>query len=618
MKKRFLTIVLSVCVALAMVPAIAFTAPAKAADPIMPGGVISDFTTATLDAALGAGNYEVNTTTSPYTIDLDGNVTFKLSNSLTVGADCIINTHGSTLDRGLTTTPGTGTGNVLIIGESGGTAVNVTIPFNYSTKITGGYAADGAGVKIVNGTLSTRGINITGNTATGNGGGVYVASGSTFNAQDSYIKSNNAANGGGVYIATGGKMTSTEAAIGGQGTDANIVSSNGGGIYVGGIFELAKNGSSNNGTMVSVNKKGNVNGANNNIYLPTGKRITIADGCTLKPYNDDIGQLFVTTEVAPTDTTPVTIVDANAYDYANVFMGDNDSDGDSYIDHAYSEAEGSKWKINLTSKAPTTAFTIELKPQSTTVDAGEDIVYDVILKQTNNYSFTYVQTAQNSSCAVSYDQLLQYKYRTGLMSVSNNATKGRLSINCNYGWVKKNTAYTLCSVIFTAPDNAATITNGTNGIYRIKDYSVVDAYSMILLRGFRNGQSVTLASNPTQADVLAGWLVQFNSNGGSTVADAYASRGGKVTKPADPTKSGSTFAGWYSDQALTTKYDFDSAVNAATTLYAKWTTNPAPSSDYKVDLVGNGGSGTGLSSYTAGTETALPTDWTKSGCTFAG
>lgn len=31
MKKRFLSVILSVCVALAMVPAIAFTAPAKAA-----------------------------------------------------------------------------------------------------------------------------------------------------------------------------------------------------------------------------------------------------------------------------------------------------------------------------------------------------------------------------------------------------------------------------------------------------------------------------------------------------------------------------------------------------------------------------------------------------------
>lgn len=38
MKKSFLSIVLSVCVALAMVPAIAFTAPAKAADTSMPGG----------------------------------------------------------------------------------------------------------------------------------------------------------------------------------------------------------------------------------------------------------------------------------------------------------------------------------------------------------------------------------------------------------------------------------------------------------------------------------------------------------------------------------------------------------------------------------------------------
>lgn len=511
--------------------------------------------------------------------------TYQLTNNITFKVSCSFDLYGSTLK-------GNSNGSVITVGSAGENAITVDMSSAYgSSTITGGSATNGGGINIVNGTVTNTNMIISGNTAANNGGGVYVSSGSTY--------------------------TAGEAAIGGEGTSANVATTgNGGGIYVGGTFELAKNGSSDNGTTVIVNKKGSVNGTNNNIYLPTGKRITIANGCTLKPYDNNIGQLFVTTEVAPTAAAPVTIVDANATDYANVFMGDNDSDNDSYIDHAYSEAEGSNWKINLTSRPPTTSFTIELKPQSTTVDAGKDITYDVILTQTNNYSFTYVHTAQYSKCAVSYDQLLQYSSSTGQMSVD--STNGRLAINCNYGWIKKNTAYTLCSVKFKAPDNAAAITNGTNGIYRIKDCSVVDQSSGILLTGFRFGQSVTLASNPTQADVLAGWLVQFNSNGGSTVADAYASRGGKVTKPADPTKSGSTFGGWYSDQALTAKYDFDSAVNAAATLYAKWTANAVPSSDYKVDLVGNGGSGTGLSSYTAGTETALPADWTRSGYTFAG
>lgn len=47
--------------------------------------------------------------------------------------------------------------------------------------------------------------------------------------------------------------------------------------------------------------------------------------------------------------------------------------------------------------------------------------------------------------------------------------------------------------------------------------------------------------------------------------------GGYATRPTDPTKAGYTFDGWYSDEALTTVYDFTTPVTGATTIYAKWT-----------------------------------------------
>ena len=67
--------------------------------------------------------------------------------------------------------------------------------------------------------------------------------------------------------------------------------------------------------------------------------------------------------------------------------------------------------------------------------------------------------------------------------------------------------------------------------------------------------------------------VTFNSNGGSAVAAQTVDNGGKATKPADPTKSGYTFGGWYSNSGCTTAFDFNSAVTADTTLYAKWNAN---------------------------------------------
>ena len=68
----------------------------------------------------------------------------------------------------------------------------------------------------------------------------------------------------------------------------------------------------------------------------------------------------------------------------------------------------------------------------------------------------------------------------------------------------------------------------------------------------------------------ATYTVTFNTNGGSMVSSKPVSSGGKMAKPADPTKDGYTFAGWYSDAALTKEYDFNASVTRNITVYAKW------------------------------------------------
>lgn len=68
------------------------------------------------------------------------------------------------------------------------------------------------------------------------------------------------------------------------------------------------------------------------------------------------------------------------------------------------------------------------------------------------------------------------------------------------------------------------------------------------------------------------YTVTFDSDGGTAVSPQAIEEGNKVTKPTDPTKSGNTFDGWYSDSSLTTAWDFDSdTVTTDVTLYAKWT-----------------------------------------------
>ena len=52
------------------------------------------------------------------------------------------------------------------------------------------------------------------------------------------------------------------------------------------------------------------------------------------------------------------------------------------------------------------------------------------------------------------------------------------------------------------------------------------------------------------------YTITFESNGGSSVTAITQDFGTTVTAPADPTKTGYTFAGWYSDIGLTTPYTF--------------------------------------------------------------
>lgn len=66
-------------------------------------------------------------------------------------------------------------------------------------------------------------------------------------------------------------------------------------------------------------------------------------------------------------------------------------------------------------------------------------------------------------------------------------------------------------------------------------------------------------------------IVAFETNGGSEIDPVEVNFGEKLAKPADPTKDGYIFAGWYTDEELTEAYDFDQEVTEDMYLYAKWT-----------------------------------------------
>ena len=86
------------------------------------------------------------------------------------------------------------------------------------------------------------------------------------------------------------------------------------------------------------------------------------------------------------------------------------------------------------------------------------------------------------------------------------------------------------------------------------------------------------------------WTITWNLNGG-TAGGAYPTqieKGAVLAKPADPTKAGNAFGGWYTNPGLTTAYDFDDTVTADLTLYAKWIEPGTPGLAYELIYVYGG------------------------------
>ena len=67
------------------------------------------------------------------------------------------------------------------------------------------------------------------------------------------------------------------------------------------------------------------------------------------------------------------------------------------------------------------------------------------------------------------------------------------------------------------------------------------------------------------------YTITFDTTGGSSISAQVVAENASGVEPDEPTRTGYSFAGWYSDSDLTVAYDFSSAVTSDITLYAKWT-----------------------------------------------
>ncbi|MBP3285200.1 MAG: InlB B-repeat-containing protein [Clostridia bacterium] len=92
-----------------------------------------------------------------------------------------------------------------------------------------------------------------------------------------------------------------------------------------------------------------------------------------------------------------------------------------------------------------------------------------------------------------------------------------------------------------------------------------------LLRDFGNRCKFIMPAENVEITIEKVYVITFNSNGGNRVVTKKMVAGEPYGTLPIPSKSGSTFAGWYSDSGLTTEVTSTDTVPASDhTLYAKW------------------------------------------------
>ncbi|MFR9582593.1 MAG: InlB B-repeat-containing protein [Rikenellaceae bacterium] len=128
--------------------------------------------------------------------------------------------------------------------------------------------------------------------------------------------------------------------------------------------------------------------------------------------------------------------------------------------------------------------------------------------------------------------------------------------------------------------------------------------------------STAITSNTT---LYAKWIadkctITFDCNGGLEMESQEWDYDSNITEPSKPTKTGYTFVGWYSNQSLTTSWDFSvDVVKGDMTLYAKWDIN-----SYTVTFNSNGGSDVSSQSIVYNTSAEEPASPTKVNYSFDG
>ncbi|MCD8036510.1 MAG: right-handed parallel beta-helix repeat-containing protein [Clostridiales bacterium] len=338
-RKKILSLLVSLAMALSMLPTVAFAADA---DVSTEQELLDAIDTAEDEDTITLSN-DIDLSET-LTIDADKNITIDLAGHAITGAG---DSRVITVDGELTLEDSGSTGTITGGSASNGGGVYVTGTFTMNGgTITGNTAIYGGGVYVYgsDAVFNMNGGIITNNTAedtekTTNGGGIYINKGTVI-MTDGEISENTADSGAGVCIGSGatftmsgGSIESNTATTGGAvlvigtfemsgGTITGNEAANCGGVYINnGTFDLnggeisgnistGKNSAGivmYNSSELNISGKpvvtGNLNGNNveENVYLADGQYITLVGEL------ESEASIGVTTQILPTSGEPVQI-----------------------------------------------------------------------------------------------------------------------------------------------------------------------------------------------------------------------------------------------------------------------------------------------------------------------
>ena len=476
----------------------------------------------------------------------------EISTTLTVSRAVTLDRNGNVLKR-------TDTGRVIEVQDNGNLTLTDSTPsathsfkVDESTKL---WILDKT-----NGTNTVNGGVITGGNANANnndGGGVIIVSGGTFTMTGGNIVGCTAGSGGGVDVS--GTFTMTGGSIAG----CVAAHASGGGVYVetGGAFEMS--GGSIAGCVAANGSGGGICNAGTTTLSGSAKiqncHVQTGDGGGIWSF-ESAGALTVNGNVEITGCKRGTTPDAMYFDNGTVSGGRFDG-------------EVTKWGGIISGGT----FDNRVRNKGGTISDGT--FNGKVNNEGNIENGTFSGTVENAAKGKITDGTF-----TETSTVNNRGTIGGGTFSG------------------TVENKGGTIKNG------IFNGAVENQASGTISGGTFSG---TVTNNGT---INGGtFAVTFDTKGGNNVPVENVLNGQKATKPADPTRAGYTFGGWYTEETCTKPYEFTTPVQNALTLYAKWTIN-----QYTITFKPENGDEDTTITQDYDTPVTAPANPTRTGYTFAG